>query len=175
MDRFCGTQGNNRSWVLAESAGDRLCLRCTDASKSRRAIVASSSQAKVDKAVAQLPSGTRGYLLDITREASVQDFFSTIGEFDHLAVTAGESLNLGEFATIGNDLETRRCRGRRFRRPRTLISLGTGWKPMPPCSPVQAKQKKSTEPNGKKPGPKMKANPGDPERRRDRRLHCPSL
>jgi hypothetical protein len=47
-----------------------------------------------------LPPGTKGCVLDITREASVEEFFSTIGEFDHLAVTAGESLKLGEFATI---------------------------------------------------------------------------
>jgi NAD(P)-dependent dehydrogenase (short-subunit alcohol dehydrogenase family) len=39
-------------------------------------------------------------VLDITREASVEAFFTKIGEFDHLAITAGESLNLGEFATI---------------------------------------------------------------------------
>jgi NAD(P)-dependent dehydrogenase (short-subunit alcohol dehydrogenase family) len=63
-------------------------------------IVASSSKAKVDKAVAALPPGALGYVLDITREASVEEFFTTIGEFDHLAVTAGESLSLGEFATI---------------------------------------------------------------------------
>jgi NAD(P)-dependent dehydrogenase (short-subunit alcohol dehydrogenase family) len=30
----------------------------------------------------------------------VADFFSTIGEFDHLAVTAGELLDLGEFAAV---------------------------------------------------------------------------
>jgi len=28
----------------------------------------------------------------------VRDFFSTVGEFDHLTVTAGESLDLGDFA-----------------------------------------------------------------------------
>jgi NAD(P)-dependent dehydrogenase (short-subunit alcohol dehydrogenase family) len=39
-------------------------------------------------------------VLDITREASVEAFFTKIREFDHLAITAGESLNLGEFATI---------------------------------------------------------------------------
>ena len=50
------------------------------------------------------PPGTKGCLLDITREASVEEFFSTIGEFDHLAVTAGESLKLGEYATIGDAL-----------------------------------------------------------------------
>ncbi|MBV8414225.1 MAG: hypothetical protein JO251_03340 [Verrucomicrobia bacterium] len=34
------------------------------------------------------------------------DFFLTVGEFDHLAVTAGESLDLGEFAAL--DLEKAR-------------------------------------------------------------------
>ena len=36
----------------------------------------------------------------------MRDFFSTIGEFDHLTVTAGESLHLGEFAAL--DLEKAR-------------------------------------------------------------------
>ena len=38
----------------------------------------------------------------------MREFFSAIGEFDHLVVTAGESLDLGEFAVL--DLE----RARRF-------------------------------------------------------------
>jgi hypothetical protein len=36
----------------------------------------------------------------------VTDFFATVGEFDHLAITAGESLDLGEFAAV--DLEKAR-------------------------------------------------------------------
>jgi hypothetical protein len=30
----------------------------------------------------------------------VTDFLAAVGEFDHLAITAGESLDLGEFAVV---------------------------------------------------------------------------
>jgi len=67
-------------------------------------IVASSKKTNVDRALAELPTGAEGHVLDVTQESAVTDFFSTIGEFDHLAVTAGESLDLGEFATDRNGL-----------------------------------------------------------------------
>src|SRR5208282_1374635 len=44
-----------------------------------------------------------------------------------------------------------------------------------PVPGMQAKQKKSTEPDGKRPEPKMRANPSDPGRRRGRQSNCPSL
>jgi NAD(P)-dependent dehydrogenase (short-subunit alcohol dehydrogenase family) len=40
------------------------------------------------------------------QEVAVTDFFSRVGAFDHLVVTAGESLDLGDFATA--DLEKAR-------------------------------------------------------------------
>jgi hypothetical protein len=45
-------------------------------------------------------AGVEGYVLDITQESAVKDFFSSIGEFDHLAVTAGESLDFGAFLDV---------------------------------------------------------------------------
>jgi NAD(P)-dependent dehydrogenase (short-subunit alcohol dehydrogenase family) len=42
------------------------------ASEGAAIIVASSSKAKVDQAVAQLRDGVEGHVLDITREASVE-------------------------------------------------------------------------------------------------------
>ncbi len=69
-------------------------------------VVASSKKTNVDRALAGLPDGTEDHVLDITQESAVTDFFSTIGEFDHLAVTAGKSSDLGEFAAA--DLEKAR-------------------------------------------------------------------
>jgi len=99
-ERLKRTLNGQRIVLIGGTSGFGFATAKAAAREGASIIVASSSKAKVDKAVAQLPPGTRGYPLDITREASVEEFFSTIGEFDHLAVTAGESLNLGEFATI---------------------------------------------------------------------------
>jgi len=71
-------------------------------------IVASSKKENVDRALAELPGRAEGHVLDISQEAVVADFFAGVGEFDHLAVTAGESLDLGEFTA--SDLQ----RARRF-------------------------------------------------------------
>jgi NAD(P)-dependent dehydrogenase (short-subunit alcohol dehydrogenase family) len=53
-------------------------------------VVASSSEASVDRALNNLPDGTEGGTVDVTDEAAVRDFFDRIGAFDHLVYTAGE-------------------------------------------------------------------------------------
>ena len=97
------TLNGQRIVLIGGTSGFGFATAKAAAREGASVIVASSSRAKVDKAVAQLPPGTEGRVLDITREASVEEFFLTIGEFDHLAVTAGESLKLWEFATIDRD------------------------------------------------------------------------
>ena len=66
-------------------------------------VVASSKRTNVDRALDELPVGAEGHVLDITQESAVTDFLAAVGEFDHLAITAGGSLDLGEFAVA--DLE----------------------------------------------------------------------
>jgi NAD(P)-dependent dehydrogenase (short-subunit alcohol dehydrogenase family) len=94
------TLNGQRIVLIGGTSGFGFATARAAASEGAAIIVASSSKTKVDQAVARLPAGVEGHVLDITREASVEAFFSKIGEFDHLAVTAGESLNLGVFATI---------------------------------------------------------------------------
>ena len=98
--RLTRTLNGQRIVLIGGTSGFGFATARAAASEGAAIIVASSSKAKVDEAVAQLPAGVEGHVLDITREGSVEAFFTKIGEFDHLAITAGESLNLGEFATI---------------------------------------------------------------------------
>jgi NAD(P)-dependent dehydrogenase (short-subunit alcohol dehydrogenase family) len=98
--RLNRTLNGQRIVLIGGTSGFGFATAKAAASEGAAIVVASSNKAKVDQAVAQLPAGTEGHVLDITRGASVEAFFSKIGEFDHLAVTAGESLNLGEFARI---------------------------------------------------------------------------
>jgi NAD(P)-dependent dehydrogenase (short-subunit alcohol dehydrogenase family) len=52
-------------------------------------VIGSSSEANVGAAVQRLP-GAKGRTVDVRDETSVADFFSKVGPFDHLAVTAGD-------------------------------------------------------------------------------------
>ncbi len=104
--RLNHTLKGQRIVLIGGTSGFGFATARAVASEGAAVIVAFSNKTKVDQAVAQLPAGAEGHVLDITREASVAAFFATIGAFDHLAITAGESLKLGEFATL--DLEEAR-------------------------------------------------------------------
>src|SRR4029077_6427505 len=92
--------------LLVGTSGFGMATAKAASAEGASVIVASSKKTNVDRALAELPTGAEGHVLDVTQESAVTDFFSTIGEFDHLAVTAGESLDLGEFAAV--DLEKAR-------------------------------------------------------------------
>jgi NAD(P)-dependent dehydrogenase (short-subunit alcohol dehydrogenase family) len=94
------TLNGQRIVLIGGTSGFGFATAEAAASEGATVVVASSSQAKVDQAVNRLPAGVEGYVLDITREASVEAFFSKVGVFDHVAVTAGESLYLSELAAI---------------------------------------------------------------------------
>jgi len=92
--------------IIGGTSGFGLATAKAASAEGASVIVASSKKANVDRALGELPAGAESRVLDITQESAVTDFFSTIGEFDHLAVTAGELLDLGEFAAV--DLEKAR-------------------------------------------------------------------
>jgi NAD(P)-dependent dehydrogenase (short-subunit alcohol dehydrogenase family) len=92
--------------IIGGTSGFGMATAKAASAEGASVIVASSKKSNVDRALADFPSGAEGYVLDITQESAVRDFFSEIGEFDHLAVTAGESLDLGAFSEV--DLEKAR-------------------------------------------------------------------
>jgi NAD(P)-dependent dehydrogenase (short-subunit alcohol dehydrogenase family) len=94
--------------IIGGTSGFGMATAQAASAEGASVIVASSKKANVDRALTELPASVVGHVLDITQESAVREFFSTIGEFDHLAISAGESLDLGEFAVL--DLE----RARRF-------------------------------------------------------------
>jgi NAD(P)-dependent dehydrogenase (short-subunit alcohol dehydrogenase family) len=52
-------------------------------------VIASSTRAKVDEALNRLP-GAIGDLVDLKQEASIVDFLSRVGMFDHLVISGGD-------------------------------------------------------------------------------------
>jgi NAD(P)-dependent dehydrogenase (short-subunit alcohol dehydrogenase family) len=111
--RLNHTLAGQRVVLIGGTSGFGFATAKAAASEGAAVIVASSNKTKVDQAVSQLPAGTEGQVLDITREASVAAFFAKIGAFDYLAITAGESLKLDEFAALNLE-EARRFFETRF-------------------------------------------------------------
>ena len=89
--------------IIGGTSGFGMATAKAASAEGASVIVASSKKGNVERALAELPANAEGHVLDITQESAVRDFFSTIGEFDHLAYTAGESLDLGEFATLHSE------------------------------------------------------------------------
>jgi NAD(P)-dependent dehydrogenase (short-subunit alcohol dehydrogenase family) len=81
--------------IIGGTSGLGFATAEAAAQEGAAVVVASSSRAKVDSAIARLPDGSEGHVLDLSNEEEVRAFFDRIGEFDHLVFTAGEALRLG--------------------------------------------------------------------------------
>jgi NAD(P)-dependent dehydrogenase (short-subunit alcohol dehydrogenase family) len=86
--------------IVGGTSGFGMAIAKAVSAEGASVIVASSRKANVDRALNELPPGAEGHVLDVTQESAVADFFSTVGEFDHLVFTAGETLDIGEFAML---------------------------------------------------------------------------
>jgi NAD(P)-dependent dehydrogenase (short-subunit alcohol dehydrogenase family) len=69
-------------------------------------VIVSSRRARIDEALATLPTGTDGHVLDLADSDATQALFARLGGFDHLVFTAGETLQLGSLAA--SDVDTAR-------------------------------------------------------------------
>lgn len=92
------TINGKRVVVLGGSSGIGLATAQAAAKQGASLVIASSRKARVDEALATLPTGTAGHALDLTDEQAVKAFFAGLGPFDHLVFTAGETLQLGPLA-----------------------------------------------------------------------------
>jgi NAD(P)-dependent dehydrogenase (short-subunit alcohol dehydrogenase family) len=80
--------------VLGGTSGFGFAAADSAARQGAAVIVASSNHEKVDRAVARLPQGAEGRVLDITDADQVKAFFDRLDPFDHLVVTVGDPLQL---------------------------------------------------------------------------------
>lgn len=101
------TMKGKRIVVLGGSSGIGLATAQEAAREGASVVIASSRKARVDEAVATLPTGTEGYVLDLADSDAVRAFFARLGSFDHLVFTAGETLQLGSLATTDLDAARR--------------------------------------------------------------------
>jgi len=89
---------DKRIALLGGTSGIGLATAQTAAKEGAAVVVVSSRQSNVDKAVASLPKNAEGHAADLSSEDAVRGLFERIGAFDHLAFTAGETLQLGELS-----------------------------------------------------------------------------
>jgi len=77
--------------VLGGSSGIGLATAQAAAREGATVVIASSRKARIDQALATLPAGTEGHVLDLADSDATQALFARLGGFDHLVFTAGET------------------------------------------------------------------------------------
>jgi NAD(P)-dependent dehydrogenase (short-subunit alcohol dehydrogenase family) len=77
--------------VLGGTSGFGFATARAAAAAGAQVVIASRSQANVEKALAELPTGITGATVDVTDEASLHGFFVGLYGLDHLVVSAGDN------------------------------------------------------------------------------------
>lgn len=94
------TLTNKRVIILGGSSGIGLATAKAAAANGASVVIVSSNQQRINEALAQLPEGSTGHTANLNDEASIQQLFTDLGQFDHLVFTAGENLQLSNIADI---------------------------------------------------------------------------
>jgi NAD(P)-dependent dehydrogenase (short-subunit alcohol dehydrogenase family) len=89
--------------IIGGTSGFGYATALAAAQEGARIVVASSTRDRVDRAVRSLPAGAEGFVVDLTSEDRVQEFFDTVGVYDHLVVTAADKLQFSALSTLSLD------------------------------------------------------------------------
>jgi len=80
--------------VLGGSSGLGLATAIAAGNEGANITIVSSNQSRIDKALGELPDGSRGFAVDLSQEKNIKTFFEQVGNFDHLVYTAGENITM---------------------------------------------------------------------------------
>jgi len=89
--------------VLGGTSGIGLATADLASQLGAEVTVASSNPDTVKRALDTLPPATTGEVIDLTDNTDVAGLFDRVGQFDHLAFTAGESLTMLELRAMDLD------------------------------------------------------------------------
>jgi NAD(P)-dependent dehydrogenase (short-subunit alcohol dehydrogenase family) len=90
---------DKRVVVLGGSSGIGLAVAQLAALQGAKVVIASSSEERVHQAVESIGREAQGHAVDVSNEHAVKAFFATLGPFDHLVFTAGDSLHVHDLAS----------------------------------------------------------------------------
>jgi NAD(P)-dependent dehydrogenase (short-subunit alcohol dehydrogenase family) len=82
---------DQRIAIIGGSSGIGFAVAKAAADAGAEVVIGSSSQAKLDGALAAFTERVEGWQIDVANEESVHQFFKKVGEVDHVAVTVGAS------------------------------------------------------------------------------------
>jgi NAD(P)-dependent dehydrogenase (short-subunit alcohol dehydrogenase family) len=101
------TLEGKRVVVLGGSSGIGFGVAKAAAQEGAQLVIASSQKKHVDEAVSML-SGAEGHVIDLSDIAAIEALFGKIGQFDHLAYTAGEALTVGPVTAVSAEAAKKR-------------------------------------------------------------------
>ena len=93
-----------RVLVIGGTSGIGLGVASAVAERGATPIVVSRRQSSVDRALAELPEGTRGATVDLTDPSGLDRLVADVGDIEHLVFTAGEPLELLGFTDLTADV-----------------------------------------------------------------------
>lgn len=82
---------NKKILIVGGSSGVGLAAARKFVARDARVVIASSSESRLSKALAQLGSGVEGMVLDVTRDTDVAELDRDTLAFDHVVVSIGGS------------------------------------------------------------------------------------
>ena len=97
MPRENGFDGK-RVVIVGGSSGIGLAVAEEAASQGAKVVIVSSKAERVQEAIRSIGAEAQGQVVDVSNERAVESLFKTLGAFDHLVFTAGDSLHLHELA-----------------------------------------------------------------------------
>ncbi|WP_265565402.1 SDR family oxidoreductase [Streptomyces hygroscopicus] len=92
--------------LMGGTSGIGLATAKAVSAQGAQAIVVSSRQSSVDKALSELPQEAEGRVVNLADTEQIADLFASLGDVDHLVYTAGEPLALMPLETL--DIEAAR-------------------------------------------------------------------
>ena len=98
MHRGNGLQ-DKRVVVVGGSSGIGLAVAQLAAAQGAKVVIASSNAERVQKAAESIGPEVQGHAVDVSDERAIAAWFPSLGPFDHLVFTAGDSLQLRDLAS----------------------------------------------------------------------------
>ena len=86
--------------ILGGTSGIGFGVAEAAAAEEANVVIVSSKSERVANALARLPKGSQGSVVDLSNEGEVKRFFREVGAFDHLVYTAGDWALYGDFAKL---------------------------------------------------------------------------